>query len=63
VDDFDRWARTTFAEAGIAVDEHDVAFVELIYRGAMAQFAALDGIDLNRFPLRGIDLRRAPEHP
>ena len=61
VQDFDQWARATFAEAGLEVDESDVAFAELIYIGAMAQFAALDGLDLERFPFRAIDLRRSPE--
>jgi hypothetical protein len=59
--DFEDWARATYRQAGIDVDENELALVELIYAGALNQLEMLDRIDLEEFPARGVDLRHAPK--
>jgi hypothetical protein len=58
---FEDWARATYRQAGIEVDDNDLALVELIYAGALGQLEMLDRIDLEEFPARGVDLRHAPK--
>jgi len=58
---FEDWARATFRHANIEVNDEDVVLVELVYAGALHQLEMLDGIDLEDFPARGIDLRHAPK--
>jgi hypothetical protein len=59
--DFEDWARATYRQEGIDVDENELALVELIYAGALNQLEMLDRIDLEEFPARGVDLRHAPK--
>ena len=59
--DFENWASATFRQAHIAADEHDLAFVQLIYVSTMTRLSVLDRISVDEFPSRAIDLRRAPE--
>ena len=59
--DFEDCARATYRQAGIDVDENELALVELIYAGALNQLEMLDRIDLEEFPARGVDLRHAPK--
>jgi hypothetical protein len=58
---FEDWARATYRQAGIEVDDNDLALVELIYAGALGQLEMLDRIDLEEFPARGVGLRHAPK--
>jgi hypothetical protein len=58
---FEDWARATYRQAGIEVDENELVLVELIYAGALGQLEMLDRIDLEAFPARGVDLRHAPK--
>ena len=58
---FEDWARATYRQAGIEVDDNDLALVELIYAGALGQLEMLDRFDLEEFPARGVDLRHAPK--
>ncbi len=58
---FEDWARATFRQANIEVNDEDVALVKLVYGGALHQLEMLDRIDLDAFPARGIDLRHAPK--
>jgi hypothetical protein len=58
---FEDWARATYRQAGIEVDEDDLTLVEVIYTGALDQLNMLEHIDLEEFPARGIDLRHAPK--
>jgi hypothetical protein len=60
MDDFTDWALAASRYAGIDVDDDVVALAELIYTGVAQQLAALDGIDLERFPVRPIDPRHEP---
>jgi hypothetical protein len=58
---FEEWARATFRQANLEVNEEDLVLVELVYRGALSQLELLDHIDLEQFPAKGIDLRHAPK--
>ena len=59
--DFENWANATFRQSQLVVDDDDLAFVQLIYVSTMTRLGVLDRIDLDDFPSRAIDLRRAPE--
>ena len=61
--DFENWASATFRQTHIAVDEDDLAFVQLIYVSVMTRLGVLDRLNLEDFPSRAIDLRRAPDEP
>lgn len=61
--DFENWAGATFRQAHIVVDDDDLAFVQLIYVSSMTRLSVLDRINLDDFPSRAIDLRRAPDLP
>ena len=58
--DFAAWALAASRYAGIEVDDDVVALAELIYLGVIRQLSVLDGIDLERFPVRPIDPRHEP---
>jgi len=59
--DFENWASATFRQSHIAVDDDDLAFVQLIYVSALTRLSLLDRINLDDFPSCAIDLRRAPD--
>jgi len=58
--DFADWALAASRYAGLEVDGDVVALAELIYSGVSQQLAALDRIDLERFPVLPIDPRHEP---
>jgi hypothetical protein len=58
---FEDWARATYLQAGIEVNNDELALVEMIYVSALSQLEMLDRIDLEEFPARGVDLRHAPK--
>jgi len=60
MNDFTDWALAASKYAGIEVDGDVVALAELIYSGVAQQLAALDGIDLERFPVRPVDPSHEP---
>ena len=59
--DFESWASAMFRQSHIVVDDDDLAFVELIYVSTMTRLGVLDRMNLDEFPSRAIDLRRAPD--
>ena len=61
MNEFQAWARTTYRQSGIEVNDDDLGLIELVYAGALRQLDALDHIDLEKFPALGMDLRHAPK--
>ena len=59
--DFENWANAMYRQSHIAVDDDDLAFVQLIYVSTMTRLGVLDRLNLDDFPSRAIDLRRAPD--
>jgi hypothetical protein len=59
--EFEDWAKATYRQAGIEINETDLKLVDLIYASAIHQLEVLDHIDLEKFPATGIDLRHAPK--
>lgn len=61
MNEFQEWARSTYRQSGIDVNEDDLELIELVYSSALRQLDALDHIDLEKFPALGVDLRHAPK--
>jgi hypothetical protein len=61
MNEFQEWARCTYRQSGIEVNDDDLELIELVYAGALGQLDALDHIDLEKFPALGLDLRHAPK--
>ena len=58
---FEASARAVFARAGIAVTDDDLALVALIHAGYEGNSAALEQLDVVRFPFEPIDPSKGPD--